>query len=156
MIVTQIQAIVNQLTEAPGFLYGTADELNLQLDSQKTFPVVCMYALPPIESSFTLSNAISNKFNLQIKFLYKSTFDQNTAQNEAIADQALTMANEFMVTLANYRDQIIGGRYFKVHQKDRAQVSIMYNDFDINLTGVKLTMNLNTMYNANVPVIPWP
>lgn len=154
-IATQIEAIVGQLTGAPVFKYGSANELNVWLDKQTAWPVVLLYPLAPITPGYTLSNAIDNKFSIALKFLLKSTFDQYTSQNEAFVNQAFLLANEFMVKLANYR-ATNGGRYFKVHQKDKGSITVLYNDFDANLSGVKLTMPVDTMYNDNVPLPPFP
>lgn len=155
MITPQIEAIVNTLSARPvrpGFLYGTLKELNTNLDNNSTWPVVCFYPLAPIPSNYTLSFGISNQFAIMMDFYFKTEFDQYTSQNDVVIQNALKMANEFMVKLANYRESETGGRFFKVHKNDRGTIATLYNKFDVNSTGVRLTMTVNTMYNDNVPL----
>lgn len=157
MIATQIQAIVSQLSVPMGFVYGTANELNAKIDKNAVWPCAVMYNIVSSPSTFTKSNAISNNFALQIKFVYKSEFaDDDTAINEAYASQAMALANEFLVKLANYRISSTSGRYFKVKSTDKATISPVYKDFDINAAGVKLTLNLSTMFNDNVALPKYP
>lgn len=156
MISTQIQAIVGQLNAVPSFFYGTPKELNVKLDKNTVWPTVCLYPIAPIPAKYTLSNAVSNTFSIQVKFLFKSEFDQFTTDNDTLVTQALAIGNEFMVKLANYRETHASGRFFKVHKNDSATFSPLYNDFDINLTGVKLAMTVSTMYNDNVSLPPYP
>ncbi|MDB5140497.1 MAG: hypothetical protein JWR12_2413 [Mucilaginibacter sp.] len=46
----QIEAVVQTLTGAPTFVYGTVNELN-QLADDASFPCVFMYPLQPINCS---------------------------------------------------------------------------------------------------------
>ena len=156
MIRNQIEAIVNTLTAPPGynaptFLYGTAKELNQQLDLAQ-FPVVMLYNMKPSVKSFTLSNAIDSQYSIIMAFLFKTEFDVYTSDNEMIIDMADAMCNEFMVKLANYRETPFSGRYFKIRENDKAKSQPFYNKNDVNSTGVTLQLDLRTMYNTNIPL----
>lgn len=139
----QIQAITQSLTEQPNFIYGTASELNLLADDAN-FPVVFMYPLQPIELSPQVNGSVSNTFSVYLEFLYKTEFDQFTADNETYVNQALQMANEFIVKVAKYRES--DGRYFRIKAGEKAKCLPVYNKFDTNSTGVNLTISLQAMY----------
>ncbi|HVV54581.1 MAG TPA: hypothetical protein VHC47_04625 [Mucilaginibacter sp.] len=140
----QIQAITQSLTEQPSFIYGTANELNLLADDTANFPVVFMYPLQPIELSPQVNGSVSNTFSLYLEFLYKTEFDQFTADNETYVNQALQMANEFIVKAAKYRES--DGRYFRIKAGEKAKCLPVYNKFDTNSTGVNLTITMQVMY----------
>jgi len=143
MIRNQIQSIAQILTAAPTFIYGTANELNLLADDT-AFPVVFMYPLQPVDVSPQINGSVDNTFSIYLEFLYKTEFDQYTSDNETYITQALQMANEFIVKAATYREG--EGRYFRVKAGDKARCLPVYNKFDVNTTGVSLTMTLATMY----------
>lgn len=155
----QIEAIVNQLTVpaddpdagpiTPAFLYGTGKELNNQADDI-AFPVVFMYTLQPIDLSYTLSNSVNDAISIYLEFLFKTEFGEYTASNEAYVSKALDLAKQFMVKLANYRQSPNQGRFFKVHENDRAKSVPVYNKFDVNSTGVNLQITVSTMYSTNI------
>ncbi len=98
MIRNQIQSITQTLTAAPTFIYGTANELNLLADDA-SFPCVFMLCpLQPVEVSPQVNGSVDNTFSVSpFEFLYKTEFDQYTADNETYVNQALQMANEFIV-----------------------------------------------------------
>ncbi|MBD1394597.1 hypothetical protein [Mucilaginibacter glaciei] len=139
----QIEAITQTLTGAPSFLYGTEKELNTLADDA-AFPCVMLYPLQPIVVSPQVNGSVNNIFTIYIEFLYKTEFGQFTAQNEAYVQQAMYMANQFMVKAAKYRDG--DGRYFRVKAGEKAKCLPVYNKFDVNTTGVGLTITLSTMY----------
>ena len=143
MIRNQIQPITQTLTAAPTFVYGTANELNLLADDS-AFPVVFMYPLQPVDVSPQINGSVDNTFSIYLEFLYQTEFDQYTADNETYITQALAMANEFIVKAAIYREG--EGRYFRIKAGDKARCLPVYNKFDVNTTGVSLTMTLATMY----------
>lgn len=143
MIRNQIQSITQTLTAAPTFIYGTANELNLLADDA-SFPCVFMYPLQPVEVSPQINGSVDNTFSVYLEFLYKTEFDQYTADNETYVTQALQMANEFIVKASTYREG--EGRYFKIKAGDKARCLPVYNKFDVNTTGVNLTITLATMY----------
>jgi hypothetical protein len=143
MIRNQVQSITQTLTAAPAFVYATANELNLLADDA-AFPVVFMYPLQPVDVSPQINGSIDNTFSVYLEFLYKTEFDQYTADNETYITQALQMANEFIVKAATYREG--EGRYFRIKAGDKARCLPVYNKFDVNTTGVSLTMTLATMY----------
>jgi len=143
MIRNQIQSITQTLTAAPTFVYGTANELNLLADDS-AFPVVFMYPLQPVDVSPQINGSVDNTFSIYLEFLYQTEFDQYTADNETYITQALAMANEFIVKAAIYREG--EGRYFRIKAGDKARCLPVYNKFDVNTTGVSLTMTLATMY----------
>jgi hypothetical protein len=143
MIRNQIQSITQTLTAAPTFVYGTANELNLLADDS-SYPVVFMYPLQPVDVSPQINGSVDNTFSIYLEFLYQTEFDQYTADNETYITQALAMANEFIVKAATYREG--EGRYFRIKAGDKARCLPVYNKFDVNTTGVSLTMTLATMY----------
>lgn len=139
----QIEAIVQTLTNTPTFVYGTANELN-QLADDASFPCVFMYPLQPIDVSPQVNGSVDNTFSIYLEFLFKTDFDQYTADNETYVTQALSLANEFIVKASKYREG--EGRYFRIKAGDRAKCLPVYNKFDVNTTGVNLTISLATMY----------
>jgi hypothetical protein len=143
MIRNQIQSITQTLTTTPTFIYGTANELNLLADDA-SFPCVFMYPLQPVEVSPQINGSVDNTFSVYLEFLYKTEFDQYTADNEIYVNQALQMANEFIVKASTYREG--EGRYFRIKAGDKARCLPVYNKFDVNTTGVNLTITLATMY----------
>ena len=143
MIRNQIQSITQTLTAAPTFIYGTANELNLLADDA-SFPCVFMYPLQPVEVSPQINGSVDNTFSVYLEFLYKTEFDQYSADNETYVNQALQMANEFIIKASTYREG--EGRYFRIKAGDKARCLPVYNKFDVNTTGVNLTITLSTMY----------
>ena len=139
----QIEAVTQTLTEHPSFLYGTINEIN-QLADDASFPCVFMYPLQPIAVSPQVNGSVDNTFSVYLEFLYKTEFDQYTADNETYVNQALQMANEFIVKASKYREG--EGRYFKIKAGYKAKCLPVYNKFDVNTTGVSLTITLATMY----------
>lgn len=139
----QIEAVTQTLGGNPTFLYGTETELNTLADDA-SFPCVMLYPLQPIVVSPHVNGSVDNVFTLYIEFLYKTEFGQFTAENETYVQQALHMANEFIVKAAKYRDG--QGRYFRVKAGEKAKCIPVYNKYDVNTTGVGLTVVLNTMY----------
>ncbi|HWD89905.1 MAG TPA: hypothetical protein VG367_17355 [Mucilaginibacter sp.] len=139
----QIEAIIQSLSAQPSFVYGTANELNLFADDA-SFPVVFMYPLQPIDISPGINGSVENTFSIYLEFLYKTEFDQFTSDNETYVNQALNMANEFIVKASKYREG--DGRYFRIKSGDKAKCLPVYNKFDANSTGVNLTLTLQTMY----------
>jgi len=147
MIRNQIQSITQTLSNTPTFIYGTANEFNLLADDA-TFPVVFMYPLQPVEVSPQINGSVDNTFSVYLEFLYQTEFDQYTSDNETYVNQALQMANEFIVKASKYREG--EGRYFKIKAGDKAKCLPVYNKFDVNTTGVSLTITLATMYYPTI------
>lgn len=139
----QIEAITQSLSVNPSFLYGTEKELNTLADDA-AFPCVFMYPMQPIVVSPQVNGSVDNVFTLYLEFLYKTAFGQFTAENEIYVQQALRMANEFIVKAAKYREG--EGRYFRIKPGEKAKCLPVYNKFDVNTTGIGLTVTLNTMY----------
>jgi len=125
-------------------VYGTANELNQLADDTTLFPVVFMYPLQPIDVSPQINGSVDNVFSVYIEFLFKTDFDQYTADNETYVTQALALANEFIVKASTYRED--EGRYFRIKAGSKAKCLPVYNKFDVNTTGVNLTISLATMY----------
>ena len=140
----QIEAVVHTLTGTPSFAYGTANELNTLADDIPSFPCVFLYPPQPINLSPQINGSVDNTFSVSLDFLYQTDFDLYTSANETYVSQALHMANEFIVKAAKYREG--DGRYFKVKAGDKAKCTPVYNKFDVNTTGVNLTITLATMY----------
>jgi len=140
----QIEAIVQTLTGTPAFIYGTVNELNALADDAAAFPCVFMYPLQPIDVSPQVNGSVENTFSIYLEFLFKTEFDQYTADNETYVNQALSLANEFIVKTSKYREA--GGRYFRVKAGDKAKCLPVYNKFDVNTSGVNLTISLEKMY----------
>lgn len=139
----QIENIAQSLTGSPTFAYGTQNELNTLADD-KTFPCVFMYPLQPIEVSPQVNGSVDNTFTIYLEFLFKTDFGQFTADNETYVQQALQMANQFIVMASKYREG--EGRYFRIKAGIKAKCRPVYNKFDVNTTGVGLTITLPTMY----------
>ncbi|WP_214072402.1 hypothetical protein [Mucilaginibacter sp. dw_454] len=139
----QIEAVVQSLTNSPAFLYGTANELNTLADDA-TFPCVFLYPPQAINLSPQINGSVDNTFAITLDFLFKTEFDQYTSDNETYISQALFMANQFIAKAATYRQG--DGRYFKIKAGDKAKCVPVYNKFDVNTTGVSLTITLATMY----------
>jgi hypothetical protein len=139
----QIEAVVQTLTGSPTFIYGTANELN-QLADDASFPCVFMYPLQPIDVSPQVNGSVDNTFSVYLEFLFKTDFDEYTSANETYVNQALSLANEFIVKASKYREG--EGRYFRIKAGDKAKCLPVYNKFDVNSTGVNLTITLATMY----------
>jgi len=143
----QIEAITQTLTTPVTFVYGTANELNQLADDTTLFPVVFMYPLQPIDVSPQINGSVDNVFSVYMEFLFKTDFDQYTADNETYVTQALALANEFIVKASTYREG--EGRYFRIKAGSKAKCLPVYNKFDVNTTGVNLTISLATMYFDN-------
>lgn len=143
----QIEAIVHSLTISPTFIYGTANELNALADDIASFPCVFMYPLQPIDVSAQINGSVDNTFSIYLEFLYHTDFDQYTADNESYVNQALHLANEFIVKASKYREG--DGRYFRIKAGNKAKCFPVYNKFDVISTGVSLTITLSTMYFDN-------
>lgn len=139
----QIEAIVQSFGNRPTFLYGTEKELN-ELADDTEFPCVMLYPLQPIVLSPHVNGSVHNTFTLYLEFLYKTEFGQYTAENETFIQQALHMANEFLVKAAKYRDG--KGRYFRIKAGEKAKCVPVYNKFDTNTSGVGLTITATLMY----------
>lgn len=139
----QIEAITQTLSTPVSFVYGTANELN-QLADDSSFPCVFMYPLQPVDVSPQVNGSVDNTFSVYLEFLFKTDFDQYTADNEMYVNRALSLANEFIVKASRYRET--EGRYFKIKAGDKARCLPVYNKFDVNTTGVNLTISLATMY----------
>jgi len=103
-----------------------------------------MYPLQPIDVSPQVNGSVDNVFTAYIEFLYQTEFGQYTAENETFVNQALRLANEFIVKAAKYRDG--DGRYFRIKAGSKAKCQPVYNKFDANTTGIGLTISLSTMY----------
>jgi len=144
----QIEAIVQTLSVPSTFVYGTANELN-QLADDASFPCVFMYTLQPIDVSPQVNGSVDNVFSVYLEFLFKTDFDQYTSDNETYVNQALSLANEFIVKAAKYREG--DGRYFRIKAGDKAKSLPVYNKFDVNTTGVNLSISLATMYFESYP-----
>ena len=142
----QIEAVVKTLSKSPAFVYGTVNELNALADDT-SFPCVFMYPLQPVDVSPQINGSVDNTFSVYLEFLFQTEFDQYTSDNEDYVNQALMMANEFIINAAQYRED--EGRYFKIKAGDRARCLPVYNKFDVNSTGVSLTIKLATMYFDN-------
>jgi hypothetical protein len=126
----QIAAVVQTLTGAPAFLYGTVTELNTLADDA-AFPCVFMYPLQPIDVSPQVNGSVNNNFPICLDFLFKTDFGQYTADNETYVSQALHLANEFIVKASKYREG--EGRFFRIKAGDKAKCVPVYNKFDGNL-----------------------
>lgn len=139
----QIEAIVQTLNGLPAFAYGTQAELNTLADDI-TFPCVFLYPPQPIEVSPQVNGSVDNTFTVYMEFLFKTDFGQYTAENETYIAQAQQLANQFVVTASKYREG--EGRYFRIKAGQKAKCVPVYNKFDVNTTGVGLTITLSTMY----------
>jgi hypothetical protein len=143
----QIAAIAAKLNGPPGFIYGTAGELNALADDA-AFPCVFLYPLQNIEIKTSVNGSVDNRFTAYIEFLYKTEFGQYTADNETYVAQALQLANQFLVKAGTYRDG--EGKYFRLKAGEKTKCLPVYNKYDVNTTGVGLTLTLSAMQSPIV------
>lgn len=143
----QIAAIVATLNGPPGFIYGTAGELNTLADDA-AFPCVFLYPLQNIEIKTSVNGSVDNSFSIYLEFLYKTEFGQYTADNETYVAQALQLANQFLVKAGKYRDG--EGRYFRLKVGEKTKCVPVYNKYDVNTTGVGLTLTIAAMQSPIV------
>lgn len=141
-----IYNITQTLTGTPGFVYGTANELN-QLADDEAFPCIFMYPLQGIELSPAINGSVSNTFNVYLEFLFKTDFAQYTADNETYITQALHLANEFLVKASRYAEG--PKRYFRIMAGSKAKALPVYNKYDVNTTGISLTLTLQALNFEN-------
>ena len=144
----QIAAIVQTLTGTPGFVYGTAGELNALADDT-AFPCVFLYPMQQIGIITSVNGSVDNTFTIYLEFLYQTEFGQYTADNETYVSQALQLANQFMVKASAYREG--DGRYFRIKPGETTKCQPVYNKFDVNTTGVGLTVAMHKMYSGLTP-----
>ncbi len=137
-----IHNITRTLNGSPGFVYGTANELN-QLADDGSFPCVFMYPLQNIELSPAVNGSVTNTFSIYLEFLFRTDFGQYTSDNEVYIGKALRLANEFIVKASKYTDG--PSRYFRVIGGSKAKCLPVYNKYDVNTTGVGLTLNLQAL-----------
>ncbi|WP_345948267.1 hypothetical protein ABDD95_15565 [Mucilaginibacter sp. PAMB04274] len=137
-----IHNITQTLKGTPNFIYGTANELNSLADDE-AFPCVFMYPLSSIELSPAVNGSVTNSFTVYLEFLYKTDFGQYTADNEIYVSQALQLANEFLVKAAHLKvDQ---NKQFRIMAGSKAKCQPVYNKYDVNTTGVSLTVTLQNL-----------
>lgn len=122
----QIAAIVQTLTGAPGFMYGTTGELNTLADDA-SFPCAFLYPLQNIQVTTAINSSVDNSFAVYIEFLYKTEFGQFTADNETYINQALQLANQFLIKASTYRDG--EGRYFRIKPGEKSKCLPVYNKY---------------------------
>jgi hypothetical protein len=139
----QIEAVTQLLSAPTTFIYGSPNELNLLADDA-AFPCVFLHPLQAVEVMPALNGSVDNTYTLYLEFLYKTEFGQFTADNETLVQQALHLANEFIVKAAGYREG--EGRYFKIKASLKAKCVPVYNKYNVNTTGVGLTLTLSTIY----------
>lgn len=142
----QIFNITQALTGTPSFIYGTANELN-QLADDEAFPCVFMYPLSSIELSPAINGSVSNTFSVYLEFLFKTDFAQFTADNETYVSKALHLANEFLVKASTYQEG--PSKHFKIMAGSKAKCLPVYNKYDVNTTGVSLTLTMQTLGFTN-------
>lgn len=146
---SEINAVVNRMlvippvapaTEntAPGFLFGTAKEINYKQENTNVWPMVCMYPKQAIDITPVNNGSNDNAFNLYLEFLYLTKFENDTDNNEVYVNNALALANKFVSDLKNYRAVSGEPTYFKEIKNVRAFP--IYNKHDENTTGVVLTL----------------
>ena len=138
-----IYNITQTLSGTPRFIYGTANELNLLADDE-AFPCVFMYPLQAIELLPAINGSVHNTFTVYLEFLFKTNFDQYTADNETHVSKALHLANDFLVKASCYT-AAEPARIFKITTGNKAKCLPVYNKYDVNTTGVGLTITLQNM-----------
>lgn len=103
-------------------------------------PLICLYPLMPIGIEFGDNGAAHNDFSLYMEFRKQTKFELNSADNEAIVNEMLSLANKFLLTLREYRET--DARYFKLPKPFKAQATPIYNKNDVNDTGVSLSFKV--------------
>lgn len=149
---SDIEAIVSTLLPAPVFYYGTEPEFNNDADSlDLTNGVFFMYSLQQVGFKATNNNSIDNTFSIFVAMLYKVDFDEiNSNQAEPFDNMAISMLNQFLVRLQNYRGAN-GGKVFKRNVGDRTKpIPVKFNYADVNLYGRSFALDLSTFYNEKI------
>lgn len=153
----QIQAITQALAGQPiSFLYGTTKEINEQVDriirevDGDKIPLICLYPLMPVGIELGDNGSAHNDFSLYMEFRKQTKFELNSADNEAIVNEMLTLANNFLLALREYREDPAYSRYFKLPKPFKAQATPVYNKNDVNDTGVSLTFKVEKRIDADI------
>lgn len=148
----EIQTIVSTLLPQPVFFYGTEDEFNTGVDDiDLTNGVFFMYSLQQVGFKTTNNNSVDNDYSIFIAFLYKVDFDGiNSSQAEPFDKQAVSMLNQFIVKLQNFRDEN-GVKVFKINVGQKSQPKPCYFNYtDTNLYGRSFALDLNTFINEKI------
>lgn len=167
---TQIKAIVDGMlvvppaiegnaNTSPGFIFGTAKEINEKADDQTKWPQVCLYPMQPIDIKLGINGSASNWFSLYMEFLYKTKFEKNSEDNEPLIMQAIGLANLFLTRLRDFKELPGNATYFEIDKSTTARAFPVYNSEDVNTCGVSLTIKVKVrqdqyLLNCATPVQP--
>lgn len=147
-LLNEVRAIVSQMTSnngaAPSFLYGTEKELNIKAEDV-VMPCVFMYALQPFTLSRGITAAVNDKYSILLYFLDKTDFGEFTSDCEAVVNEQIKAAKEFILRMEDYRPDGVK-KYFKTSAKDTYRGQQVFNKFDFNGTGIAIPMDVKTMY----------
>lgn len=149
MIRNQIEAVAIALPGSPVFLYGTANEINEAVDRTEADKIViCLYPLNPVGITLGKNASASTDFDLYMEFQFQTKFEKNSADNETVVNDMLTLALKFLVAVEAYQEPGSDTRYFKFPTGAKQKALPIYYNKDKNMTGVSLTFNVETRQDA--------
>jgi hypothetical protein len=143
-----ISAIVAQLTGTPTFVFGRKDELNSLAEyvdfQQGAHSAVFMYAIQDERGERSKSGGRKVVFGIYLQFLKQTLFTEWSSENDVIVQEMRELKNEFLNRLTEY--EVNGNRVFNISFGDRDKSQNLYQKFDVNTTGVDLTIELRELY----------
>jgi len=144
----EIQAIVASLPNQPiDFLYGTANEINVDADSVNNPALVCLYPLMPIGIGLGVNGSANNTFDLYMEFIMITKFENQSDDNEGKINQMIELANRFLVYMSKYVRQGEVSQYFKFDKGFKAKAMPIYYSKDSNRCGVSLSFSVSTRFD---------
>jgi len=151
-VVKQLVLTVNGVPQAPNFLYGTKNEINVAIDSTP-LPCVLLYNIKPVTLQGQITNSVNDVYELYMEFLFQpnnaiADIDTNTTQNEITTKQAQDLLEQFLIKLQYFRETPYSARFFKIKSNIKYKSLPIYNRFSMNACGVNLTITLTTMNNT--------
>ena len=146
----RIQAIINNMTTPPLFLWGSVFEQNLLLDQQEeTTGFPCILMIPPfVQGEIKNYGTVLNNYVVTLLFVDKIDFleDQNTTGKSKI-QQMRTLATEFIGQAIKYIDglgqaeRIQSYLFHSPNPDDKLNPEEFFNQFDINVAGYGVTFD---------------
>lgn len=145
-IITIIEAVVNDLTPKPEFMFGLAGWNNLRAD-EKEFPVVIL--VEPITSNdeFRQGGLVDSSYPLYMVFLDKSELDWTPEQHRLAIDSMRELRRQFILKLKmaknSYNEHI-----FKSITDVRTIDT--FNELDRNASGVGVSFTATPLNSDSI------
>lgn len=127
------------------FKYGTPQELDTLGDDVIVWPAIFMFNLMGTKLEFGRSLGLSQKPQLNILFINKTDFGEFANESEHIREAMQSLCEEYMNRLANYRPDNVSP-YFDIKPGTYGNITFVYDEFDVNVTGVRLELSPNLHY----------